>query len=107
VIAAIGDPTSSERELHPEEAMMQTQIQTAEVKADVSPLLRSIAVELRERTRDVRELETRQLVLQAERGAHAKEWSDIEARLSIHRRELRTAMRELERLDGSSRSSRL
>jgi hypothetical protein len=78
--------------------MIQTQIQTAQVQSDVSPLLRSIAVELRERTREVRDLETKQKVLELESSKHENELADITARLSVHRRELRMAQRELERL---------
>jgi hypothetical protein len=98
VIAVIGDRTSRERDLNPEVPMIQTQVQSAQLQSDVSPLLRSIAVELRERTREVRDLETKQKVFESDGANHEKELADIVARLSIHRRELRMAQRELERL---------
>lgn len=78
--------------------MIQTQIQTAQVQTDISPLLRSIAVELRERTREVRDLETKQKACEADTATHEREIADVTARLSVHRRELRMAQRELERL---------
>jgi hypothetical protein len=78
--------------------MIQTQIQSSGMHTKVGPLIRSIAVELRERTREVRDLETKQRACEVDRGAHERELADITARLSVHRRELRMAQRELERL---------
>jgi hypothetical protein len=98
VIAATGDPTPSERDLEPETPMIPTQFPSAELKSDVSPLLRSIAVELRERTSAVHELEERQSMLEPQAGAHEKELLNIIACLAVHRRELRGARKELERL---------
>lgn len=64
----------------------------------VAPLLRSIAVEIKERTRSVRDLETRLQAFETTRHVHLDEVARIEADLSVHRRELRQAEKELHRL---------
>jgi|SRR5689334_22492965 len=79
--------------------MIQAQARSVDARSDVSPLLRSIALELRERTREVRDLETQQKQMFEQDGTCAtREMVDVVARLSVHRRELRSARRELERL---------
>jgi hypothetical protein len=79
--------------------MIQNQVRSSDARGDVSPLLRSIAFEVRERLRDIRDLESRQRLIECQSSPpSAKEMSDIAARLSVHRRELRMARRELERM---------
>lgn len=63
-----------------------------------APLLRSIAIEIRERARAARDLETRLEAFGSTRRAHRDEVACIEASLSMHRRELRYAEKELVRL---------
>jgi hypothetical protein len=64
------------------------------------PLLRSIMHEIQERGRAITRLERRREILTSAEGAYDRQnrMSDVEGRLSIHRREMRLAMRELERL---------
>jgi hypothetical protein len=64
------------------------------------PLLRSIMNEVQERARAIARLERRREILTAAEGAYDREnrMSEVEGRLAIHRRELRLATRELERL---------
>jgi hypothetical protein len=83
---------------NPEVPMLQPQSRSAAVCVDKSPLLRSIAIELRERTRAVRELEAKQQTFTVEPVAHHKELADITACLAVHRREIRLAQKEIERL---------
>ena len=64
----------------------------------VAPLLRAIAVEIKERTRCVRDLETRLQAFEKTRHVHLDEVGRIEADLSVHRREIRQAEKELQRL---------
>ena len=64
------------------------------------PLLRSIMQEIQERARAIARLERRREILTAAEGAYDREnrLADVDGRLSVHRRELRLAMKELERL---------
>ena len=64
------------------------------------PLLRSIMQEIQERARAIARLERRREILTAAEGAYDREnrLADVDGRLSVHRYEVRLAMRELERL---------
>jgi len=64
----------------------------------VAPFLRSIAVEIEERTRAIRGLEARIDALARKRRSNLGEIGRIEAELSVQRRELRMATEELQRL---------
>lgn len=64
----------------------------------LAPLLSSIATEIKERDRAIRDLETRLDAFDSTRRAHRDEVGRIEATLSTHRRELRLAEKELTRL---------
>jgi hypothetical protein len=64
------------------------------------PLLRSIMQEIQERTRAIARLERRREILNQSEGAYDRKnrLAEAEGRLSVHRREMRLATRELERL---------
>jgi hypothetical protein len=64
------------------------------------PLLRSIMSEVQERARAIARLERRREILTAAEGAYDRDnrLSEVESKLSIQRREVRLAMRDLERL---------
>ena len=59
------------------------------------PLLRSIGLEMRERTREVDRLEQRLDALTESREIHGEEVASLESQLSNHRRELRRIETEL------------
>ena len=61
------------------------------------PLLQSIGQEITERTHEVRILQGR-IALHERRGGDLENLLDLKATLSSHRRELRYAQKELERL---------
>ena len=61
------------------------------------PLLEAIFEEVAERRREVRLLE-KQMVRAKREASHPEEIARLQARLSTHRRELRLARREFERL---------
>lgn len=62
------------------------------------PLLRAIRRELRERTHETARLETLREALAPSPRAHAGDLALVESELSNHRRELRRAEQEVERL---------
>jgi hypothetical protein len=64
----------------------------------MAPLLRSIAREIKERTRAILELEARLASLGGARRAHREEAVAFESQLSAHRRELHAVEKELGRL---------
>src|SRR4051812_775099 len=68
---------------------------SSELTQRAAPLLRAIAVEIQERTRTIRDLETRLHAFDATRQAHRSEVGRIEASLAVQRRELRQAEKEL------------
>ena len=77
---------------------MRIRIQAILAAMRMVPLLRSIATEIKERTRALAELEARHKALARERRAHSVEVWEIEARLIDERRELRRVEKELARL---------
>ena len=78
--------------------MIHESKKTVQATERLAPLLRSIAIEIKERTRAARDLELRLQSFETTRHAHRDEVGRIEAALSCHRRELRLAEKELARL---------
>jgi hypothetical protein len=64
----------------------------------VAPYLRSIALEIEERTQAIRGLEAQTDALARKRRSNLGEIGRLEAELSVQRRELRMATEELKRL---------
>jgi hypothetical protein len=60
------------------------------------PLLRSISHEIRERSREIQGLELRLAELDADSAE--RDAGELQAQLAVHRRELRFAKKELDRL---------
>jgi hypothetical protein len=79
---------------------MQHNVYDEEHAEAMFPLLRSIMQEIQERAGAITRLERRREILTQAEGAFDRKnrLADVESRLSVHRRELRLATREIERL---------